>query len=80
MGTEARKRYSFKQFKGQKVPQSFRVPETVALLLDDRVAKLIAAGEIEDKTDALSDALVTWLMIEEWKESQNGAPVARRAD
>jgi len=77
MGTEAqRKRYSFKQFSGRKVPLSFRVAEPVSLLLDDRVAKLIAAGEIEDKTDALSDALVTWLMIEEWKEAKNGAPVA----
>ena len=80
MGTEARKRYTFKHFGGRKVPLSFRVAEPVSLLLDDRVAKLIAAGEIEDKTDALSDALVTWLMIEEWKESQNGAAVARRTD
>ena len=78
MGTESRRRYTFKDFKGRKVPVSFRVAEPVGLLLDDRVAKLIAAGEIEDKTDALSDALVTWLMIEEWKESS--AAVARRAD
>jgi len=55
------------------VPLSFRVAASAALLLDDRIARL---DDINNRTEALQDALVTWLMIEEWKESANGAPVA----
>jgi Arc/MetJ-type ribon-helix-helix transcriptional regulator len=80
MGTESRKRYTFRDVPGPSVPLSFRVAESASMLLKDRVAKLIVAGEIKNQSEALQDALVTWLMIEEWKESQNGAAVARRAD
>jgi len=74
MGTEAqRRRYSFKDVPGPTVPLSFRVAASAALLLDDRIARL---PDINNRTEALQDALVTWLMIEEWKESSNGAPVA----
>lgn len=76
----ARQRYTFKTVPGPSVPLSFRVSESAAMLLNDRVAKLKAAGELENRSEALQDALVTWLMIEEWKESQNGAAVARRTD
>lgn len=65
-----RKRYAFKDVPGATVTVSFRIPESASMLLADRVEKLKAAGELENRTEALQDALVTWLMVEEWKESQ----------
>lgn len=55
------------------VPLSFRIPDSVSVLLEDRVAKLIAAGEIKNRTEALQDALTCWLMIEEHQEQLRAA-------
>lgn len=55
------------------VPVSFRIPDSVSVLLEDRVAKLIAAGEIKNRTEALQDALTCWLMIEEHQEMIHSA-------
>lgn len=60
------RRYSFKGFpEPALVPLSFRVPESVALLLQDRIER---SPDIENKTAALQDALVKWLMIEDHLE------------
>ena len=69
----ARKRFTFKNIpEPLSVPLSFRVPESAGLLLNDRVAKLKAAGELDNRSEALQDALVTWLMTEEYAERQAG--------
>jgi hypothetical protein len=66
-----RQRYTFRDVpEPLTVPLSFRVPGSVGILLEDRVAKLVEAGEIRNRTDALADALVTWLMVEEHHERQ----------
>jgi hypothetical protein len=69
MGTEPRKRYTFKDVPGATVTISFRIPESASLLLTERVAR---SDDLATRTEALQDALVTWLMVEEWKESENG--------
>lgn len=65
----AERRYTFKDVPGSTVTISFRVPEAASLLLTERVARL---EDVSNRTEALQDALVKWLMVEEWKES-NGA-------
>lgn len=55
------------------VPISFRVPESVNELLEDRIAKLVAAGELKNRTEAMQDALTCWLMIEEHQEQLRSA-------
>jgi hypothetical protein len=48
---------------GNSVPLSFRVSKDVADLLDERIAAKPAG--ITNRTDALQDALVVWLLLEE---------------
>ena len=64
---DSRRRYTFKDVPGATVTISFRIPEVASLLLTDRVAR---SEDLATRTEALQDALVTWLMVEEWKESQ----------
>jgi Arc/MetJ-type ribon-helix-helix transcriptional regulator len=81
MGTEQRKRYTFRDVpEALSVTVSHRIPELVSMLLNDRVAKLVEAGEIRNRSDALADALVTWLMVEEHQEQLRAAtPDAERS-
>lgn len=62
-----RRRYTMAGM-GATVPLSFRVSVSADALLKDRVANLVAAGEIKNQSEALQDALVVWLMIEEHQE------------
>lgn len=69
MGAE-RRRYTRKQFPNQgpaAVTLSFRVSEAVAELLDARIAT--KPNGITNRSDALQDATVIWLMLED----ENGA-------
>ena len=73
MGTE-RRRYTFRDVpEALTVTVSHRIPESVSMLLNDRVAKLVEKGELRNRSDALADALVTWLMVEEHQERQEAA-------
>jgi hypothetical protein len=66
----ARNRYTFKNLaETASVPLSFRVTESVNALLIDRIDRL---DDIANKTEALQDALVTWLMVEEYEERKSG--------
>jgi hypothetical protein len=60
-----RRRYTTKSFpamKGETDPLSFRCPRAVVELLDAEIAK--EKPGIANRTDALQDAVVVWLMIE----------------
>lgn len=62
------KRYTFKGFpEGAAVTLSFRVPESVSLLLTDRVAR---SDDLANRSEALQDAIVKWLMMEEYAEQK----------
>jgi hypothetical protein len=60
-------RYSFRDFPGPTVTISFRVPETASILLTEAVR---LAEDVENRTEALQDALVKWLMLEELARAQ----------
>jgi hypothetical protein len=70
MGTEPRRRHTVRAHPASKVGKtvtlSFRVPSSWQDLLDNKVAELVAAGDdgIENRSDALQDALIVWLLIE----------------
>lgn len=64
MGT---RRYLFKDIPGPTITLSFRVPETAAMIL----AELIPAAEgIENKSEAMQDAFVKWVMLEELEQAK----------
>jgi hypothetical protein len=49
---------------------AFRVPTSVRKMFEERVDKLKAADDpgIQNNTDALQDAMVKWVLIEEASE------------
>lgn len=64
MGT---RRYLFKDVPGPTVTMSFRVPESAAMIL----AELIPEAEgIETKSEAMQDAFVKWVMLEELERNR----------
>lgn len=65
MGSE--RRYTFRDFPGPTVTLSFRVPETASLLLTEAVKE---AEGIANRTEALQDAMVKWIMLEELYRAQ----------
>lgn len=73
------RRYLFKDFPGPTVTLSFRVPETASMLLTEAVAE---AEGIDNRTEALQDAMVKWIMLEELartKRQEDHAPVAEQS-
>ena len=61
MGTEV-PRYSFRDVPGPTVTVSFRIPEVAALILEELLPE---AEGVTNRTEALQDALVKWIMLEE---------------
>lgn len=70
----AERRYSVRanpQIKqGPMSTMAFRVPTSVRKMFEERVDKLKAADDpgIQNNTDALQDAMVKWVLIEEASE------------
>jgi hypothetical protein len=60
---------------GPMVTKAFRLPQSVATLFDERVAKLIEAKDpgVQNATDALQDAVAKWLLIEEAEDQARDA-------
>jgi hypothetical protein len=70
MGAE-RQRYSFKEVGGPSETISFRVPKVAHDML---MARIEAAPDLTNKTEAMQDALVVWIMLEELREAKREEP------
>lgn len=69
--SETRRRYTVKSFPamaGETISRSFRLPVAVDALLNAEIAK--QKPGIATRTDALQDAVVCWLMIENENDGQ----------
>lgn len=76
----ATRRYSFKDTPGPSVTISFRVPEVAAMILEELLPE---AEGVANRTEAMQDAFVKWVMLEELERSKraevNDAQVARQS-
>jgi hypothetical protein len=61
-------RYNFDDVPGPTVTISFRVPETASLILDEILRD--PEVDVEKRTQAMQDAFVKWIMLEEWAKAQ----------
>lgn len=55
---------------------AFRIPSSVRKIFEERVATLKEAADpgIQNNTDALQDAVVKWVLIEEAEELDRSTP------